>query len=108
MNFFSLHNYSYILTYPYKYLHCTCDICNATFSVMVPDVYCCQNPEDRVILTTENGLLSNYMTQSSGCGGTDCPWVLEAPPGQMINLSVFDFSTLKMVSKCSHHFRQWQ
>ena len=68
------------------------------FSVMMPDRYCCQTPGDRVTLTGNRGMIANYVTQSSGCGGIDCPWFLEASPGQIFNISLFDFSTFKRVS----------
>ena len=82
---------------------------------MVPNTHCCQTPENKIILRESTGLISNYMTQSSGCGGTDCPWVLKAPQGQMINISLFDFNTYQTVSKiitnlvpnnvyCNHSF----
>ena len=66
--------------------------------VITPERQCCQNPGDKVIVTTNQGLISNHVTQSSGCGGIDCPWALEASPGQMLNLSLFDFNTYRMVS----------
>ena len=65
---------------------------------MLPDRHCCQTAGERVILTLDRGLISNHVTESSGCGGINCPWVLEAPPGQMFNISLFDFSTFKFVS----------
>ena len=66
--------------------------------VIVPDGDCCQNSGDRVILTENKGLISNHVSQLSGCGVTDCPWFLEAPTGKMLNISLYDFSTVKMVS----------
>ena len=68
-------------------------------SVMVPDVDCCQAPEDKVFIAANVGILSNYMTQTSGCGGIDCPWVLQSSPGQLFNISLLDFSTYKGVSE---------
>ena len=65
---------------------------------MVPDKYCCKTPGDRVILTGNRGVISNLVTQSSGCGGTECPWLLEGSLGQMFNISLLDFNTYNMVS----------
>ena len=76
-------------------LYTVCILAVVTFD----DRYCCQTPGDRVILTQTEGLISNYMTAASGCGSTGCPWVVEALPGQMINISLFDFGTLKVVSE---------
>ena len=67
-------------------------------SVIIPDGHCCQTPGDKITLTSTAGFISNYVTQSSGCGGVDCPWVLETIPGQMFNISLFDFSTFDVVS----------
>ena len=69
-----------------------------SFSVIVPDGDCCQNSGDRVILTESKGLISNHVSQSSGCGGIGCPWFLEAPAGKLLNISLYDFSTIKVVS----------
>ena len=68
-------------------------------SVIVPDTQCCQAREDTVLLAANKGLISNYMTQSSGCGGVDCPWILQASEGQLLNISLLDFGTYQAVSE---------
>ena len=68
-------------------------------SVVGPDSHCCQNAADKILWIANKGLISNYVTQSSGCGGIDCPWVLEAPQGHLFNISLFDFNTYDGVSK---------
>ena len=67
-------------------------------AVVMPDDYCCQTAGDRVVVAANKGLISSYVTESSGCGGTNCPWFLEAPPGKTLNISLFDFHTFKLVS----------
>ena len=71
---------------------------------MMPERPCCQSRDDKVILAANKGLIANYITQSSGCGGTDCPWVLEAPPGQVLNISLYDFSTYAVVSGANPNY----
>ena len=71
---------------------------NISVPVIIPDRQCCQTQGDKVILSENKGLISNYVTQSSGCGDANCPWVLKASPGQMFNISLFDFGTKKVVS----------
>ena len=51
----------------------------------------CQT-SDYLKVASGGGYLSSDVTQSSGCGTTSCPWVLEALPGQHINISLLDFS----------------
>ena len=65
---------------------------------MMPDRQCCQTPGDKTTLRATTGLISNYVTQSSGCGGVECPWVLKISPGKIFNLSLFDFGTFNVVS----------
>ena len=38
------------------------------------------------------GYISSYVTQQIGCGNTDQPWLLQAAAGQMINLTLIDFT----------------
>ncbi len=35
--------------------------------------------------------LGNVVTEESGCGGADSPWVVTARPGQRVNVTVLDF-----------------
>lgn len=51
-----------------------------------------------------SGFISSYHTQKSGCGSPDCPWRLEARPGQRINISLVNFAwTLPEKTKPSAH-----
>ncbi len=50
---------------------------------------------DYLKVTTGSGYLSSDVTQGTGCGTASCPWVLEALPGQHINISLLDFSRAK-------------
>ncbi len=46
------------------------------------------------IVDQPGGFLASVVTDDSGCGGTQSPWILNAQPGQRINLTLIDFSTL--------------
>ena len=43
-------------------------------------------------LTAPEGHLSSWVTATDGCGSASCPWVVEALPGQRLNVTIFDFS----------------
>ena len=35
--------------------------------------------------------IGNIVTEETGCGGADNPWILRAKPGQRINITMMDF-----------------
>ena len=39
-----------------------------------------------------SGYLANLVTEATGCGGVRAPWLIEAQPGQTIQLTLYDFS----------------
>ena len=39
------------------------------------------------------GFISSYVTQHTGCGNTDHPWLLKAAVGQRINITLIDFTS---------------
>ena len=51
----------------------------------------CQSAGVLGVDSTERGVLSSEMTVTSGCGSSACPWVLEAQPGQLFNITLLDF-----------------
>ena len=42
--------------------------------------------------TDRVGLLATHITEEYGWGGAACPWVLRVPPGQRINITLFNFA----------------
>ena len=42
--------------------------------------------------TDRVGLLATHITEEYGWGGSACPWVLRVPPGQRINITLFNFA----------------
>jgi hypothetical protein len=41
-----------------------------------------------------HGYIANIVTESSGHGGLECPWLLQAPAGQGIKVTLHDFGVL--------------
>jgi len=42
-------------------------------------------------LTPDSGFLSSVTTLESGVGLASCPWLIDASPGQRINVTLFNF-----------------
>ena len=47
---------------------------------------------------TNSFLLSSWVTEETGCGTADSPWVVLAGEGQRVNLTLYDFSPEAMTS----------
>jgi len=45
-----------------------------------------------IVVTDSNGYLASLTAAETGCGTSDAPWLIEAMPGQRINVTLFDFS----------------
>lgn len=49
-------------------------------------------PLDRCdVLRLPSGILSSHVTEVTGCGVTESPWVIEVGRGQRINVTLYDF-----------------
>ena len=48
-----------------------------------------------------SGYLASYVTELTGCGGPFTPWLVEASPGQTIQLTLFNFSLSSSESSSS-------
>ncbi len=51
----------------------------------------CQN-SGFVKIVAKHGYLSSMVAQTSGCGNPTTPWILEAKPGQRINITLHDYT----------------
>nr|UCK81584.1 Gal-binding and CUB domains containing receptor 16 [Arenicola marina] len=51
----------------------------------------CLQSCDFVRLAGHSGYLSSWVTEQTGCGSTDCPWMVTADGGQTVRLSLVDF-----------------
>ena len=54
---------------------------------------------DYVELTSTEGTIANIVTHETRCGSHSAPWVIKALPGQVINLTLSDFSVLPLDDK---------
>ena len=43
-------------------------------------------------LQTSSGHIASIVTEESGCGSIDCPWLIEVPKGQRVNISLYEFA----------------
>ena len=52
-----------------------------------------QNCDDTGFLKLRNreGYLARMTTEDTGRGSATCPWLIEAAPGQFINITLIDF-----------------
>ena len=52
------------------------------------------------------GYLASITVEENSCGATTCPWILQALPGQKLNITLIDFaiSSKRDLSKSNSHF----
>ena len=62
-----------------------------TFTVAVDEEQQCTS-HGSIKRTDRVGLLATLITEEYGWGGSACPWVLRVPPGQRINITLFNFA----------------
>lgn len=60
-----------------------------------PPELCVSTPE--VELSAASQYLASIVTQETACGSTDCPWVIRVPPGQTIEIALYDFAAVSRV-----------
>ena len=47
----------------------------------------------RIAAPGRQDTLSSVVTAATGCGGDVTPWVIQAQPGQTVNLTLWDFGS---------------
>ena len=52
----------------------------------------CHNSAPPRVLRAPSGYIASTVSDMTGCGLADAPWVIEVRPGQKINITLFDFS----------------
>ena len=57
---------------------------------------CCVSPGDKLLVETESGYISSSVTAETGCGSSTCPWLIQAPSGQSIEIFLWDFEYSKL------------
>jgi len=45
-----------------------------------------------------SGFLASVMTEETGLGSSDCPWIIETQPGQRINLTLHNYAAVSSSS----------
>ena len=72
------------------------------FVVLQPKSQHCNSPQT-VSVKDGSGFLSSTISEDSSCGTSEAPWILEASPGQRINLTIIDFGwgvSHNLLNKC--------
>jgi len=60
----------------------------------------CQDPGPlEVEAVSSGGYLASVMTEETGCGSPESPWLLRAPAGQRIQLRLIDFNATSRESR---------
>ena len=68
-------------------------------SVVTPPLTTCLSTP--TVITTPSGSIASVTTAESRYGSDSCPWVIQADPGQSVNLTLMDFSSLEVVTVMS-------
>ena len=55
-----------------------------------------------ILLQSPSGYIASSEVASTGCGSMGCPWTMEVPEGQKINLTLYDF-TLTSDDTCEQY-----
>jgi len=63
------------------------------FTVIRPPFSCSSAPDEVIpAVPADTGLLSSQVTELTGCGSVDWPWLIVGGDGQRINVTLYDFS----------------
>ena len=60
--------------------------------VVIPTQHCQALGFQPEVLTSEQGYLSNFVTEETGCGIGDKPWRIRVELGRRIELRLIDFA----------------
>ena len=59
------------------------------------------------VATSTNHALSSQVTEETGCGTADSPWIIQAGSGQRINLTLYDFSMEASLAGSNGPSKSW-
>ena len=68
-------------------------------SVINPGEHCCQFGEDHIRIGASEGVIASSVSKRTRCGGSTCPWLIHAPTGQQLNVSLYDLTRTAQDSK---------
>ena len=57
---------------------------------------CCNFSDSKLIVEADSGYLSSSVAAETGCGTSACPWQIQAPRGQKIDIFLWDFQYRKL------------
>ena len=61
-------------------------------------------PGQAQLLTGDSGHIASVLTEESGLGSADCPWMIQGQPGQRINFTLLDFATVPEGGEICHAY----
>ena len=48
--------------------------------------------QNSILAPSGNGYISSLISDETGCGGTEAPWIIRAEVGQVIEVTLLDFA----------------
>ena len=72
-------------------IHCFHEKVNFLFTVEMADKMTCQR-SDHVRITSTAGYIASVVSEETGCGTGQTPWIIEEQEGQRINITLIDFN----------------
>ncbi len=66
---------------------------------MPPQLYDCSLSQP-ILVTEPRGNISSFVTDETGCGGSQNPWRIQASAGQSIKLTLLDFGPADPAEHC--------
>ena len=74
----------------------------SSFLVAIPNGHCRSASPVSIANTDTEGYISSYITQQTGCGNSENPWMLRVGQGQIINLTLIDFTNMRTVPQAGN------
>ena len=62
-----------------------------TFTVETPRHRSCSSHKVTLSAGVGRGIIPSILTEETGLGSADCPWLIRAPVGQKVNLTLHDY-----------------
>src|SRR5688572_9759521 len=66
--------------------------CDLYASVAAGDSQLCGGNHHLIQLVADEGYLSSDVSYSMNCGSSTTPWIIDALPGQRVNVTLLDFT----------------
>ena len=66
--------------------------------LVIPGAYETCLQDSSITAPAGNGYISSLVSDQTGCGSTDTPWVIQAAKGQVIEVTLLDFALTQNMS----------